>query len=112
MKNQLPKLYNAGSAPVAATRDALTERLQSVRETASLLYNRMVENMGYGLERLKDIVEKEAEEEQEEENVDLTPHEHERALKGAYRSFVIPGVPKTDIDSYFDQTKSYIETLI
>ena len=113
MKNQLPKLYNAGSAPVAATRDALTERLQSVRETASLLYNRMVENMGYGLERLKDIVEKEAEEEQQqEEDIDLTPHEHERALKGAYRSFVIPGVPKTDIDSYFDQTKSYIETLI
>ena len=113
MKNQLPKLYNAGSAPVAATRDALTERLQSVRETASLLYNRMVENMGYGLERLKDIVEKEAEEEQQqEEDNDLTPHEHERALKGAYRSFVIPGVPKTDIDSYFDQTKSYIETLI
>ena len=92
MKNQLTKLCNAVSAPVAATRDALAERLQSVRETASLLYNRMVENMGYGLERLKDIVEKEAEEEQEEENVDLTPHEHERALKGAYRSFVIPGV--------------------
>ena len=45
MKNQLPKLYNAGSAPVAATRDALTERLQSVRETAPLLYNRMVEDM-------------------------------------------------------------------
>ena len=92
MRNQLTKLYNAVSAPVAATRDALAERLQRVRETASLLYNRMVENMGYGLERLKDIVEKEAEEEQEEENVDLTPHEHERALKGAYRSFVIPGV--------------------
>ena len=89
MRNQLE---NAVSAPVAATRDALAERQQSVRETASLLYNRMVENMGYGLERLKDIVEKEAEEEQEEENVDLTPHEHERALKGAYRSFVIPGV--------------------
>ena len=90
MRNQLTKLYNAVSAHVAATR--LAERLQSVRETASLLYNRMVENMGYGLERLKDIVEKEAEEEQEEENVDLTPHEHERALKGAYRRFVIPGV--------------------
>ena len=110
MRNQLTKLYNAVSAHVAATR--LAERLQSVRETASLLYNRMVENMGYGLERLKDIVEKEAEEEQEEENVDLTPHEHERALKGAYRSFVIPGVPKTDIDSYFDQTKPHIKTLI
>ena len=52
---------------------------------------------------MKDIVEKETEEEQQkEEDVDLTPHEHERALKGAYRSFVISGVPKTDIDSYFD----------
>ena len=70
--------------------------------------------MGYGQEGLKDIVEKEADEEQqqEEEDVDLTPHEHKRALKGAYRSFVIPGVPKTDTDSYFDQTKPHIKTLI
>ena len=45
---------------MAATRDALAERLQSVRETASLLYNRMMENMKYGRERLKDITEKEA----------------------------------------------------
>ena len=57
MRNQLTKLHNAASAPVAATRDALGERLQSVRDTASLLYNRMMENMGYGKqERLKDIV--------------------------------------------------------
>ena len=62
LRNTISKLYNAVSAPVAATRDALAERLQSVRETASLLYNRMMENMGYGQERLKDIVEKEAEE--------------------------------------------------
>ena len=48
MRNQLAKLCNAVSASVAATRDALTERLQSVRETASLLYNRMIENMEYG----------------------------------------------------------------
>ena len=48
MKNQLTKLYNAVSAPVTTTRDALAERLQSVRDTASLLYNRMIENMGYG----------------------------------------------------------------
>ena len=63
---------------------------------------------------LKDIVEKEAEEEerqQEEEDIDLTPHEHER-LRGAYRSFVIPGTPKTDIDSYFDRAKPHIGTLI
>ena len=66
LRNTISKLYNAVSAPVAATRDALAERLQSVRETASLLYNRMMENMGYGQERLKDIVEKEAGEEQQQ----------------------------------------------
>ena len=89
MRNQLAKLCNAVSAPVAATRDALAERLQSVHETASLLYNRMIENMEYGRQRLKDIVEKEAskeeakEQQQEKEDINLTPHEHERALKGA-----------------------------
>ena len=50
MKNQLSKLHNAVSAPVAATQDTLIERLQSLRETASLLYKRMVDNMGYGQE--------------------------------------------------------------
>ena len=71
--------------------------------------------MGYGQETLKDIAEKQAEEEQQqekEEDNDLTPHKHERALKGAYRSFVIAGLPKTDIDSYYDQTKPHIKTLI
>ena len=59
LRNTISKLYNAVSAPVTATRDALAERLQSVRETTSLLYNRMMENIGYGQqERLKDIVEK------------------------------------------------------
>ena len=66
MRNQLEKLYNAVSAPVAATRDPLAKRLQSIRETASLLYNRMIDNIEYGLERLKDIVEKVAREEEEE----------------------------------------------
>ena len=63
---------------------------------------------------LKDIVKKEAEEEQqqEKEGVDLTPHEHGRALKGAYRSFAIPGGSKTDTDSYFDQAKPHIKALI
>ena len=66
LRNTISKLYNAVSAPVTATRDALAERLQSVRETTSLLYNRMMENMGYGQhERLKDIVEKEAEEKEQ-----------------------------------------------
>ena len=69
--------------------------------------------MGYAQGRLKDVVEKEAEEDQQkEEDVDLTRHEHERALKRAYRSFLIPGAPKTDIYSYFDPTKAHINTLI
>lgn len=42
---------------LAESRDALTERLQSVNETISFLYNRMVDNIGYGKERLKDVEE-------------------------------------------------------
>ena len=83
MRNQLRKLYNAVSAPVTATRDRLAERLQSARDTASLLYNRITESTGYGQERLKDIIKKEAEEEEQQqeeeeeaEDIDLTPHEY------------------------------------
>ena len=65
LRNTISKLCNGVSAPVVATRDALTERLQSVRDTASLLYNWMMENMGNGQERLKYIIEKEVEEQQE-----------------------------------------------
>ena len=54
LRNPISKLYNAVSAPVAATRDALAERLQGIRATASFQ------------ERLKDIVEKEVEEEQQQ----------------------------------------------
>ena len=73
----------------------------------------MEENMGYGQKTLKDIVEKGGEEEQQqEEDVDLTPHEHERVLKGSYRSFMMPGRPKTDINSYCGQAKPHIKTLI
>ena len=66
LRNTISKLYNAVPAPVVVTRDAIAERLQSVRDTASLLYNRMLVNMGYAQERLKDIVEKEAEKEEPE----------------------------------------------
>ena len=69
---------------MTATQDALVERLQSVREIASLLYNRMMDNIRYGRERLKDIVEKEARKEQKDQGkdrADLTPQEHERALR-------------------------------
>ena len=57
LRNTISKLYNPVSAPVTATRDALAERLQSVHDNISLLHNKMMENMGYGQERLKDSVE-------------------------------------------------------
>ena len=68
------------SAPVAASRDALAERLQSVRDTASLLYNRMMNNIGYGQETLKDIVENTANEEEEEEPQQQTKEEEQEAV--------------------------------
>ena len=76
MRNQIENLYNAESAPLAARRDAFAERLQNVRESAFLLYNRMMDNIEHGRERLKDIVEKETrekeEKEQAEDSIDLT----------------------------------------
>ena len=110
MRNQLTKSYNAVSALVTATRNALAEKLQSVRETASLLYG-----TEYGMwtgQTERHRAKKAEEEQRQKEDVDLTRHEHERALKGAYRSFVRPGAPKTDIDSFSDQAKPHIKTLI
>ena len=60
-RNAISKLYDAISAPVASTRDALAERLQSVRDTISSLYKRTKEKLGYGQTptSLHDIVEDE-----------------------------------------------------
>ena len=67
LRNTISELYNAASAPVAATRDVLAKRLQNVLDTTSLLYNRVMDNMEDRQERLKDIVEKEAEEEEQQQ---------------------------------------------
>lgn len=73
----ISRLYDAVSASIVVTRDALAERLTSVRETSSLLYNKMMGNIEYGREILKDIIEKEPREEEEtaeqqpEDNIDL-----------------------------------------
>ena len=58
MKNQRANFYNIASASVAATQDTFTDRLQNVCETASLLCNRFMDNIGNGQERLKDIRDK------------------------------------------------------
>ena len=79
-QNTITNLYNAVSAPVAATRDALAERLQSVHDTASLLYNRTMYHIGYGQETLKDIVENTAAEGEEEEPQQQTEEEEQEAV--------------------------------
>ena len=66
LRNSISKLYEFVSTPVAATRDALADRLQSVRDTVTLLYKRTKEKLGYNRETLKDIVEDEAEKQHEE----------------------------------------------
>ena len=38
--------------------------------------------------------------------------EHERALKEPYKSFVVPGLPKADVDSYIEKVKPYVKSLI
>ena len=53
-----------------------------------------------------------AEKENQGGNTDLTPPKNERTFKRAFKSFVIPGAPKTGIDSYFDQIEPHIRTLI
>ena len=52
--------------PVVGTRDALADRLQRVRESVSLLYNRFKQRAGYG-QTLQDTVEEEAERDHVEE---------------------------------------------
>lgn len=61
-------LYNANlyKAPIAATQGTLAERLQRVHETASLFYNRMIQYIEYGRQKLKDIVDKEEREKEQE----------------------------------------------
>ena len=82
------------------------------------MYNRTKEKLGYGGETLKDVVEDEAEkehkedQEQQQDDIDLTPKEHEQALNGAYRSFRSPGLPKVDVDTYIEKITPHMKTLI
>lgn len=48
MRNKIANLYNDVLAPVAATQDALVEQLQYMRETDTLSYNKIMDNMKYG----------------------------------------------------------------
>ena len=123
LRNTISKLHNVVSAPVTATQDALAERLQSIRDTASLLYNRMMENMGYGQqERLKDIVEKEAEEEEqptatkEEDKTNLTMDENEEdgytRVDMAFNSLMTEFSGDSDINNLIKRMLAHIKTQV
>ena len=56
--NAISKLCDAASALVASTRTDLAERLQSVSDTADLLYQKTKKKLGCG-QTLKDTVENE-----------------------------------------------------
>ena len=115
-RNKITDLYNIVSAPIAATRDALAERLQSVRETASLFISAK-KKLGYG-QTLKEEVEKQAEkehpknQEEQDDDMDLTPEEHEEVFNGAYKRFRVAGLPKADIDTYSKKVTPHVKTLI
>ena len=67
LRNIISNLYHVASAPKTAAQDAFAERLQGVRETTSLLYNRIMENMECGQqERLKEAEEEKTRHENEE----------------------------------------------
>ena len=95
VKNRLSKLYHW-------LLDYVPKSIKKAVKKSFLWTKNSIMGLYDGAKKtLKDIVEREAEEgqQQEEEHVDLTPHEHERALKGAYRNFVMPGASKTVIDN-------------
>ena len=58
LSNAISKLCDAASALVASTRTDLAERLQSVSDTADLLYQKTKKKLGCG-QTLKDTVENE-----------------------------------------------------
>ena len=91
-RNAISKLYNTVRAPVAATRDALADRLQSIRESVALLYKRAKEKLGYKQEveekiapqrTLKDVVEEQAKQDYVgiEDIKHLYPQEKTRSMK-------------------------------
>ena len=80
LRNSIRKLYDAASAMVASTRDALPERLQSVRDAAYLLYQKTKNKLGYG-QTLKDATENKAEKEEAKKQQQDDDEQHDTVLK-------------------------------
>ena len=61
---------------------------------------------------MKDTLENKTKKEnqgQKEDELDLTTHEHETALKEAYRNFVIPKLLKADIDGILNKAEQHVK---
>ena len=89
-----------------AIKSEVSKAFRKVKNSILSLYD------GVKKKTLKDTIEKKAtkeNQEQREDEADLTPQEHERALKEAYRKFVIPRLVKADIDGYVDQVKLHVK---
>ena len=41
----------------------------------------------------------------------MTSQKHEKAPKGAFKSFVVPELSKADADDFFDQVKPHVKAL-
>ena len=89
LRNTISKFHDAVSTVLAAMSNYLAMRQKSDCDAAFLLYQITKAKLCYG-HTLKDIIEKEATEEEAEDRRTyrrqswLVPQEHERALKGAY----------------------------
>ena len=113
MPTPAPKSKGKERRPIAPVK--IIPSPQEIKNAANKAFSKVknkLELPNSAKNTLKGYVEGEARKENQEEDVDLTPHEHERALKGSYRSFVMAGKPKIDINSYFDQAKPHIKMLI
>ena len=88
MFEKCSKLHDAVSGPVASTRDALVERLQSLRDTAYLLYQKTKEKLGYG-QSLKDTVVNESEEAKEQQQDHDEQHDAVPKMKLVYEAIDI-----------------------
>ena len=105
--------------------DPLTERLKSLRGIPSLLCNIMIANMGHDKidqnlnqktkQRKKGETLQSKKRRQKRKSIRTLEEvklEHQRALKEFYKTLIIPGIPKADIDRYLNQVKLHIKPLI
>ena len=104
--NHIPKTINSKAKDVFNT----------FKKKISELYDKVEDKVQV---TLKKIVENEAEKEHQEEDEnqvekeeDLTPQLHEHAFKKAFKSFRIPGIHKSDVDTYIEKVRPFIKVLI